>query len=107
MNDYESALFDIGDENGQPENAPTELPIRPEQVHEIRAAFNQAGITEQCERKALIESVVIREVVSLRDLRAVEARRIIERIQQRAAASPKATGSAWDTREEDTWIDKL
>lgn len=106
MSDHEFSLFDI------PETAaPTtpsvlpELPIRDEQVQEIRAAFDRAGIVEQDARKELIESVTLRQVASLRELRAVEARRIITRIDD--TVKPKATGSSWDTREEDTWIDKL
>lgn len=107
MNDYDAALFHIGDEDAPTEKAPVEPPIVPEQVSEIREAFDQAGIMEQDKRKALIESVVFRDVASLRELRAVESRRIIVRIRQRASAGPKPIGSAWETREEDTWIDKL
>jgi hypothetical protein len=82
-----------------------DLPIRPEQVQQIREAFNNAGVTDQEDRKSLINSVIIRDVGSLRELHAVEVRRILLAIEQRT--KPKAVGSAWDTREEDTWIDKL
>lgn len=82
-----------------------ELPIRPEQVQQIREAFDNAGVTEQEDRKALINAVIIREIASLRELYAVEVRRVLQAIQQRT--KPKSTGSAWDDREEDTWIDKL
>jgi hypothetical protein len=102
MND-EPGLFDIPTES-TPE-AIQDLPIRPEQIKQIREAFDKAGVAEQEQRKALINSVIIREVASLRELHAVEVRRILLAIEQRA--SPKLTGSAWDTREEDTWIDKL
>lgn len=106
MSDNETSLFDLPD--GTASKTPAalpEIPIRPEQVQKIRAAFDRAGIVEQDARKTLIKSVVLREVASLRELRAVEARRIVKRIE--ASAKPKATGSSWDTREEDTWIDKL
>ncbi|MFF1254923.1 hypothetical protein ACFVYC_20845 [Pseudarthrobacter sp. NPDC058329] len=82
-----------------------ELPIRPEQVQQIREAFDKAGVTEQDERKALINSVIVRDIASLRELHAAEVRRVVMAIEQRT--KPKSTGSAWDDREEDTWIDKL
>ncbi|MGM0931149.1 MAG: hypothetical protein ACQEXN_15790 [Actinomycetota bacterium] len=99
------SLFEF-DEPQQPV-LPRDIPIRPEQVEKIRSAFDAAGISSQEDRQALIESVVIRTVSTVRDLHAVEARRVIERIKERTDAGPKAAGSAWDTREEDTWIDKL
>lgn len=86
---------------------PGDIPIRDEQVQEIRDAFDDTGVTSQDDRKALIESVVFRHVETVRDLYAKEARRIVIRIRERAATPPRAAGSAWDTREEPTWIDKL
>lgn len=83
------------------------MPIRPEQVQQIRGAFEEAGLSGQEERKLLINSVIIREVASLRELRAVEVRRVLAAIEQRSAAKPTSKGSAWADREEDTWIDKL
>lgn len=101
----EPGLFDIPSDR-----SPTtlqETPIRQEQVQQIREAFDRAGIAEQGERKALINSVVIREVASLRELHSVEVRRVLTAIEQRSADKPKSKGSAWADREEDTWIDKL
>lgn len=83
------------------------MPIRPEQVQQIREAFDRTGIAEQEQRKTLINSVIIRDVASLRELRAVEVRRILAAIEQRSAVKPESRGSAWDDREEETWIDKL
>lgn len=59
------------------------------------------------DRKALIESVVLREVASLRELRAVDARRILQHIEGLRSPRSVCTGSAWDNREEDTRIGKL
>lgn len=102
----EPGLFDIPTSRAPAAPAaPQELPIRPEQVAQIREAFDKAGVAEQEERKSLINSVLIRDVASLRELHAVEVRRILQAIEQRS--KPKSTGSAWDDREEDTWIDKL
>lgn len=101
-------MFDLAETPQQPtpmQQAP--LPIRPEQVAEIRAAFEAAGISGQAERKALIESVVFRDVASLRELHSIETRRIVTRIKSSQASVQPQTGSAWDNREEDTWIDKL
>lgn len=102
----EPGLFDIPTSRAPeaPEALP-ELPIRPEQIQQIREAFDKAGVREQDERKSLTNSVLIRDVASLRELHAVEVRRILQAIEQRT--KPKSTGTAWDDREEDTWIDKL
>jgi hypothetical protein len=107
VNDNHFALFDIAAPEVTPEQTIREPQIRPEQIQEIRAAFDGAGITEQANRKALIESVVLREVDSLRQLRSIDAQRILQRLRKQANPAPRFTGSAWDTREEDTWIDKL
>lgn len=102
MND-EPGLFEI------PASASTEalhdVPIHPDQIQRIRDAFEHAGISEQDDRRSLINSVLIRDVASLKELRAVEVRRILSVIEQRNR--PKSTGSAWDDRDEETWIDKL
>lgn len=104
--DEASSLFEINEPVPSPDVlAP--LPIKAEQIQAIRDAFEKAGVAGQDDRKALIESVVVREVSSLRELQAVDARRILQRIEGLRSAKPASTGSAWDDREEDTWIDKL
>jgi hypothetical protein len=100
------SLFDI-DHPAQAPDVLAPLPIKPEQIQAIRDAFEHAGIDSQGDRKALIESVVVREVSSLSQLQAVETRRILQRIEGLQAPKPRSSGSAWDDREEDTWIDKL
>lgn len=107
VSDVELPLFDIEAGREQGSTAAAELPVRSEQVRQIREAFDQAGIILQSERKAVIESTIFREVASIRELRAAEAGRLLARIRQRSAPKKPATGSAWDNREEDTWIDKL
>lgn len=82
--------------------------ITEDQVVQIRAAFADAGIDDQDERKAFIESCTARRVNSLRELYASDAQRLLGRIRERKDARPKTLGgSAWDNREEDTWIDRL
>lgn len=81
--------------------------IRSEQKGAIRAAFNQLGIESQEERQSIVESCVFRNVASLSDLTAVEARRVLNRARELATARPLGGGTAWDSREGDTWIDKM
>ncbi|WP_350000932.1 hypothetical protein [Pseudarthrobacter sp. WHRI 8279] len=103
-------LFEFGHETSADLHVPErkDFPIRDHQVAQIRDAFARAGVMDQAERKSIIESCVFREVASVRDVRADEVRRILHRIDQRLrAAGRPAGGSAWDDREEDTWIDKL
>jgi hypothetical protein len=104
--DEASSLFEI-DEPAPSPNVLNPLPIKTEQIQAIRDAFERAGVVGQDDRKALIESVVVREVASLRELKSVDARRIIQRIEGLRSSKPASTGSAWDNREEDTWIDRL
>lgn len=104
--DEAASLFEF-DEPGLHSDVLAPLPIKAEQVQAIRGAFAKAGVVSQDERKALIQSVVVREVASLRELNAAEAPRILQRIDGLARPKAATGGSAWDNREEDTWIDKL
>ncbi|MFM9275114.1 hypothetical protein [Pseudarthrobacter sp. NKDBFgelt] len=106
MYDETASLFEI-DEPAPSPNVIVPPPIKTEQVQAIRDAFERAGVARQDDRKTLIESVVVREVASLRELKAIEARRIIQRIEGLHSSTAVSTGSAWDNREEDTWIDRL
>ncbi|MDR6794790.1 DNA polymerase-3 subunit epsilon [Pseudarthrobacter oxydans] len=106
MYDEAFSLFEIDDPAPSP-NVLAPLPIKAEQIQAIRDAFGRAGVASQDERKALIEAVVLREVAGLRDLLAVDVQRILQRIEGRHSTKPRSTGSAWDNREGDTWIDKL
>jgi hypothetical protein len=108
MPDHDDALFDLGP-TGDPVPEPSgPTPIREDQIAEIRAAFEDAGITDQDERRELVESCVQRPAASLRELRATDARFILDRLAARTAArGATTTGSAWDQRDGDTWIDRL
>lgn len=103
------ALFDFGSpEEAQPASAPQrDIPIKDHQVQQIREGLDAAGIIGQDLRQNTIQSYISRQVPSLRDLHAHEAHVIIQRLKQLQSATPAKTGSAWDQREEDTWIDKL
>ncbi|UKA76480.1 hypothetical protein [Arthrobacter sp. FW306-07-I] len=84
-----------------------DLPIRERQVQQLREAFAAAGIDSMDDRRAIIESCTIRQVDSIRDLLAKDVRPILRRIEERRLPAKQISGSAWDNREEDTWIDKL
>jgi DNA polymerase-3 subunit epsilon len=58
------------------------------------------------ERQQAIESAAGRAVDSLRSLTSEEALRVLSALGQQRTPGQDA-GSAWDDREEDTWIDRL
>lgn len=106
MTHEEPGLFDL------PEAAPTspvieDVPISPEQIASIRKAFDSAGIADMAERQEVIQSCVIRRISNIRELYSREVRQVLARIQRWGHKSEAHSGSAWDNREEDTWIDKL
>ncbi|WP_255767585.1 hypothetical protein [Pseudarthrobacter sulfonivorans] len=104
MND---STFDIF---AQPDNVPeglADIPIRDIQVQQLRDAFAAAGIDSMDERRAIIESCTVRRVTTIRDLLAKDVRLVLRRIAERSLPSKPTSGSAWDNRDEDTWIDKL
>lgn len=85
----------------------TDTPIRDAQVQQLREAFAEAGISSMDDRRAIIESCTIRQVASIRELLAKDVRPILRRIEERTLPPKQTSGSAWDNRDEDTWIDKL
>lgn len=81
-------------------------PISDWQVDLLRRALDARGLTSMPDRRAAIETAAGREVPSLRALTQEEALGILNQFGQEP---PKrsSSGSAWDDREEDTWIDRL
>ena len=86
---------------------PSEPMISEQQVVSIKEAFTSAGIQTMQARQELIQSCVVRPVGNIRELYARDVRRILKRIQERTRTPVVDNGSAWDNRDEDTWIDKL
>lgn len=76
------------------------------QVDLLRKSLDARGLTSMAERQAAIEAVVGREVPSLRALTQEEALSVLSQFG-REPVKRTSTGSAWDDREEDTWIDRL
>lgn len=105
MQHDEPGLFDLPEEVKEP--AQPESLITDQQIAAIRSAFEHAGITSMEDRQELIQSCVIRPVNNIREVHAREARRILNRINERLQSRPKKSGTAWDNRDEPTWIDKL
>ena len=104
MND---STFDIFGQPDTPPPLPIDPPISGAQVQQLREAFDAAGIESMDDRRAIIESCTIRSVASIRELLGKDVRPILKRIDERATAPKQSVGSAWDNRDEDTWIDKL
>lgn len=102
----EPGLFDLQTEPSVPTVIEDPL-ISPEQIASIRNAFDSAGIADMAERQEVIQSCVIRRISNIRELYSREVRQVLARIEGWGRKSESATGSAWDNREEDTWIDKL
>lgn len=73
------------------------------QVKQLRELLDVQGLTSQAERQAAIEAAAGHPVASLKALTRQEAMVVAERLSQTSASS----GSSWDEREDDTWIDNL
>lgn len=106
METVSDGLFDIG--NDAPATvSQSPLPVRDEQVAAIRSELDEAGILRQEDRQSFVESVILESVDLLRDLTAVQARRVLDQLRV-ARSRPKSKGrSLGDSREEDTRIDRL
>ena len=95
------------DEPVAPEPEPTAAPIRDWQIDLIRNALDARGLVSMDERQALIEDVAGRPVDSLRAMTHDEAMVAISKLGASAPAVPARATSLWDSRDEDTWIDRL
>ncbi len=88
----------------EPEPGP--LPIAKWQIDLLRKALDARGLTTMSERQTAIETATGRAIESLRALTHDEAFRVLTQLGE--SSSPTvSTGSAWDQRDEDTWIDRL
>lgn len=104
--DQDEALF--GDSrpalNAPSQSADEALPDW--QVTQLRERLDALGVVAMEDRQALVEELAGRPVETLRHLTFAEARKVVEELTRRQATDG-ATGTAWDNREEDTWIDRL
>lgn len=98
-------LFDLDRDTS--ETSIKSLPARDEQVAAIRTALTKAGVVDQQKRQELVESIILNPVASLRELTAVQARRVLDHLKTASERKQATSGSAWDDRGDDTWIDRL
>lgn len=103
MFEKEDALFSLD----APAQVLEEKSIDQEQILQLEAAFQEAGVTDAGARRALVSTCVFRPYASLEDLLSKDVRPILKRIQSSTSRRTSVTGSAWDNREGDTWIDKM
>lgn len=104
----DDALFNFGPRPTSGTTQPTFATA--EQLRQIRQALDLAGIASQKDRKTVVQSAMSREVTSLNQLHAEEVTRVIYRINDIINANNALTSdshSAWDERDEETWIDKM
>lgn len=99
-------LFDLP--SATPEAAASlDSPISPRQVAQLRAAFEATAITSMDERQKIIQQSTGRQVENIRQLFSREVMAILSRIDKTGRQVETTQRSAWDDREEDTWIDRL
>lgn len=102
---HEVHLFSLTDDTDDPVDEVVPAPIATWQVDLLRKTLDARGLTEMTDRQQTIEQYAGRPVASLRELTSEEAINILAKLaEQRPAAG---TGSLWDQRDEDTWIDRL
>ncbi|WP_406032200.1 hypothetical protein OG801_27310 [Nocardioides sp. NBC_00163] len=98
-------LFRFGDE---PEEQPAAVqPAAAWQIEQLRTALDNLGVTEMSERQMVVEEIIGHSITALKDLTYDKVRPLLEGLHARKAASPSSSSSAWDERDEDTWIDRL
>lgn len=91
----------------QPPQERTETEELPDwQLTSLRKALDNLELVTVTERQKAVEGLAGRPLASLRDLTFIEAREILEQLTARQTPT-NHVGSAWDDREEDTWIDRL
>lgn len=106
--DYMQYSFDLFDAEPVDPPIPAEASISASQIQRIREAFDSASIFGMEERRDLIQGCTMRSVSRIQELLVKDVRPILSGIEARTAAKGGVnTGSAWDNREGDTWIDKL
>lgn len=85
---------------------PAEAPIADWLVNDVRTALTTRGLRSMIERQQAIEAIIERPVESLRSLTRAEALRVLSSLASTAGPQTDRV-SAWDDRDEDTWIDRL
>lgn len=106
MDDNQFSLFDLDTE--EPRHTQIiEKPISAAQIVQLRQAFEAHGFSDHVTQSEIVRSCVVRRVDSFEQLLSRDVGPILRRIKERSSPRGPVSGSAWDNREEDTWIDKL
>ena len=100
------SLFGDDEPAAPPPQEPAPAPVADWQIDLLRKALDARGLTTMAERQQAIETATGRPVESLRALTQEEALSVLNRLGQAPTKKPPGT-SAWDERDEDTWIDRL
>lgn len=104
--DDEMPLFTVDTPKSELARADREAPIAEWQVTLLRQALDARSLTSMADRRKAIEDYAGRPVASLRELTGGEALRILARIGEERPTE-RSGESAWDQRDEDTWIDRI
>lgn len=87
-------------------SVPKPSPIADWQRDLIRKSLDARGLTSMDERQQAVEVAAGRPLESLRDLTHDEAIALLARLGP-STRSDDRSASLWESRDEDTWIDKL
>lgn len=99
-------LFGADDVEGTARTDPMAASIARWQIDQLRSALDGLGVASMAERQKVVEEIVGRPVAALSELSHEDVRPLLEGIHARKPKAESA-GSAWDQRDEDTWIDRL
>ncbi len=105
----DASLF--GDDLPEPKTRPAVTAATVEalpawQIDGLRAALDRCGVESMEDRRRLVVEIVGRPVAALKELTAAEAGAPRDELHRRSPENTRS-GSAWDQREGDTWIDRL
>ncbi|MFE6507638.1 hypothetical protein ACFVDI_05745 [Nocardioides sp. NPDC057767] len=104
---HDDALFGFDEEEPEAPAAAAPAPVQAWQIDQLRTALDASGTSGMDERQALIENLVGRPVAALRELHFADVRALLEALHARRVTDETETGSVWDQRDEDTWIDRI
>jgi len=104
------SLFDEDAPSPQVADRKHEPPAGPPHwlLEQLRRSLDARGVSDMDDRRRLVEHLVRREVPSLRHLTTGEAQQLLGNLHRLAPlGSVQPEVSAWDSRGEETWIDRL
>lgn len=101
-------LFTFGSDPADDADPPQTVMMSEAQRATIRTLFAQLGINDARRQFLVVGELTGTTIGSVSELTGSAAGRLIDGLGARIAQSGRArTGSAWDDREGDTWIDRL